>query len=93
MAAVWGWVITSCFTMCVGMAMAEIVSSVPSAGGVFLLLHQGVVMLLMLCTSCSCACIIYFADNDMLHSIPAVHNLTKAIKQVGTSQVWPAVQQ
>ena len=49
MAAVWGWVIVSCFTMCVGLSMAEIVSSVPSAGGEC---PKNSAIQLLLCTIC-----------------------------------------
>ncbi|EPS95406.1 hypothetical protein FOMPIDRAFT_1168680 [Fomitopsis schrenkii] len=30
---VWGWVVVACFTMCVGLAMAEICSAHPTSGG------------------------------------------------------------
>src|ERR1700761_7794212 len=32
---VWGWIISSCFTMLIGLSMAEICSSYPSAGSVY----------------------------------------------------------
>lgn len=33
MSAIWGWIVVATMTMFVGLAMAEIVSALPSSGG------------------------------------------------------------